>query len=350
MEKGGTVYILGAGCSVDCGYPLATGFINALSMFAQSLTSPECKRIKQAAENTAKLLTERGVSTIDSLVSSLTNERFGLNFRSQVDEAALDEKIYDAKIATNALFLQLEPNALSRLGRYERFLWKVFPGHGHWQRELSKADTRVLTFNYDRLFEMAFVRRFQIDTGQYPIYGENVLNSGLIFTEKESVNIASDTFCFLKLHGSVGMAVREEYGKPCHYCHCDGITSSKSRPVADDDFYPRRVKDPNDKRPEPLIIFPNEKDYVRSNNNRFPYREYVTKVWHSAEQVVADATQINVIGYSFHPIDRKSLVNLLSKRRSGIPIVVQNPDARAICADLAQDHLDLDLSPQELAF
>jgi hypothetical protein len=61
----------------------------------------------------------------------------------------------------------------------------------------------VLTFNYDRLFEMAFVSRFRCDVKTSCLYGESLLNSGMDYVSGGGIEVAADRFAFLKLHGSV---------------------------------------------------------------------------------------------------------------------------------------------------
>src|SRR5438445_10017489 len=103
--------------------------------------------------------------------------------------------------------------------------------------------------------------------------------------QKRTIRFEPNRFCFLKLHGSVGMTAREEYGEPCHYHDCQGPTlDAPGRELVDDDFFPRLGKRPDDQKAEPLIVFPNEKEYVHTSaKNGFPYREYITKVWDQAE-------------------------------------------------------------------
>jgi len=58
-------------------------------------------------------------------------------------------------------------------------------------------------------------------------------------------------------------------------------------------------------------------------------------------QLTEEARQIWVTGYSFDPGDRKSILELLRKHRVNCEIVIQNPDAEAICDELKLRYPDL---------
>jgi len=61
----------------------------------------------------------------------------------------------------------------------------------------------VLTFNYDRMFEIAFLGRFNLDG--YALYDRRVLNSGVpaISGIRTKILFEPEAFSFLKLHGSI---------------------------------------------------------------------------------------------------------------------------------------------------
>ena len=74
MAKNTKVYILGAGCSVDYGYPLGNGFRKELETFGNNLKASETQQIKQAVENTVQLLTPSGIPTRTNWLLVLTTE------------------------------------------------------------------------------------------------------------------------------------------------------------------------------------------------------------------------------------------------------------------------------------
>src|SRR5258708_38432418 len=64
------VYILGAGCSKHCGYPLGPEMKNDLERFGQSLDPATSPRLLKAVTDTVVLM-GGSVATIDTLVQKL---------------------------------------------------------------------------------------------------------------------------------------------------------------------------------------------------------------------------------------------------------------------------------------
>src|SRR5258708_28424429 len=64
------VYILGAGCSKHCGYPLGPEMKNDLERFGQSLDPATSPRLLKAVTDTVVLM-GGSVDTIDTLVQKL---------------------------------------------------------------------------------------------------------------------------------------------------------------------------------------------------------------------------------------------------------------------------------------
>ena len=67
-----TVYILGAGCSVKYGYPLAANFVPAFETFSGSL-GEGAQKLKHAVDETVMLMREAKVQTVDELVFRIHN-------------------------------------------------------------------------------------------------------------------------------------------------------------------------------------------------------------------------------------------------------------------------------------
>ena len=191
------------------------------------------------------------------------------------------------------------------------------PGSGDWRQRFQNTRCHLLTFNFDRLFEMALLRMFGMDADTQLLYGEDILNSGLHHCMGESMGFKNDRFCFLKLHGSVGMRIHEEYGQPRYYPYLDGAKPGENIELNDDRFLARSANPlPQDRDPEPLIVFPFEKDFVRSGSpNRLAFREYITSVWQQAERVMESASEIWFIGYSFAMMDRTAVIALLTRAK-----------------------------------
>jgi hypothetical protein len=124
------------------------------------------------------------------------------------------------------------------------------------------------------------------------------------------------------------MRIREEYGEPRCYPYLDGRRPGEEIEINDERFFGRAGNPPDDQDPEPLIIFPFEKYFVFSNrSNRLPFRQYIEAVWKQAEAIVASATELRFIGYSFHPMDCDSVNRLLKAASRCRRILIQNrPD------------------------
>lgn len=203
------VHILGAGCSFDeqCGYPLAKQFIPELRAYADGIAdAADCQKIKKAVEFTAALLNacQTGAchaATIDQLVNLILNGRCDEQIRAlgspQPNNAALRyDAVRKAKIATSAFFLEREGRVLNRqLGKYREFIQrKVLDETGvseRSQNRLRKSTARVLSFNYDRLFELSFLGAFaDAHIKEFFPYHSEVLNSGLGPVGKHNTNPA----------------------------------------------------------------------------------------------------------------------------------------------------------------
>ena len=221
-----------------------------------------------------------------------------------------DDQILDAKIITVALFLEREGNARKTgLHGYRDFLYLIFEGNRN-PSVLKATNKRVLSFNYDRLFEIAFADYFEQSSSMH-LYGKAWLNSGVDFSSKQAEEVALDRFCFLKLHGTAGILVAERYGQSKY-----GWNSALNKAdilVDDTLFWPsdRQPSPEPRENPEPLIVFPFEKDRARSDGTSFLFDNYIRAIWGHrqqpgyAERLVQEAEQIWVIGYSFDPNDRK---------------------------------------------
>lgn len=356
-KPGLRVYVLGAGCSYheQHGYPLATQFVSSLNSYAAKLASiKECQRIKVAVEDTAALLMQCQsgpchASTIDQLISLVLHGRCddllrNLKPKAQSDTTGLRyQAVRYAKIATTACFLDKEADArLHQIDKYKQFIQRKLLNETGVSTpcitRLRQSNARVLSFNYDRLFELAFFAGFvDSHSTQYAPYSCEVLNSGLPALCEPS-EIKQDRFCFLKMHGSIGMLCSEDgFGQNAH--HVGEIVNWQEAKVVDELFFPtQRVGYVS---PEPLIAFPYEKDYiVTGRSNKLPFRDYIERVWTHATNVLQQASEIWVIGYSFDPTDCTYLIDRLRQAKNCKRIVIQNLPAECdrISALLTADY------------
>ncbi len=228
------------------------------------------------------------------------------------------------------MFIAREEKAkVAGLQSYARFMASIFGGDP-WQEGVKAADCHVLTFNYDRLFEIAFLEHFKSFGGSNSpsLYGKKVLNSGFNDQSNDGyyeVEPATGTFSILKLHGSAGWWVQPDKGirgndELRRYWPCIPCDASTDLPGIER-FLEQRGKW------EPLIAFPHEKQrFLSRKTGGFHQAPYIQKIWKHAAAVLSNATDVRVIGYSFSAIDSRHLVNeLLSKATQCKKIVVQIP-------------------------
>ena len=148
MSKPTKVYILGAGCSVCGGYPVANQVTAKLLEFArEQLAHKEAEQLRRCTVETCARMQELGVETIDQLAEHLNEENLDV--------------IREAKLAMSAYFFSIEEAAVERAyANYEAFFEEMFQyGESHLLEDRAKATPcRVITYNYDRLFERTFIK------------------------------------------------------------------------------------------------------------------------------------------------------------------------------------------------
>lgn len=336
------VYILGAGCSAKFGYPVANDVVSQLEKYGKSL-GDSTSRLRQCVEETVKLMQEQNVKTIDDLTMRIHAGAFdrleGLPAAHQHREG----QIWRAKLAMATLLLSREGIAKkSGLQGYHDLLHELCPGAGSWEQRLRKSRCSILTFNYDRLFEMAFLLNNGPELKGKLLYGDYYLNSGFSKIFDDEITFANQGFSFLKLHGCVGRFVDWKEGTP-RYCSLYGnIQPGEEIKIHDDTFFPKFDSQPN-LRLQPLLVFPHEKQHVQAGSPHFSYTNYLEPVWQKAEKLIAEADDIWIIGYSFHALDRQSIISLLLKAKKCKHIVIQNinNEADRICTEIPLKHPEL---------
>lgn len=334
------VYILGAGCSKDCGYPLGAEMKADLEQFGRSLDSARSPRLQRAVADTLALFGTT-TETIDVLVQKL----YGGNL-DEIIEGPLNRqpRVISATLATCASFLAKEASARETGFRaYREFLSDLFPNaETHWLRIPQSTRHHVLTFNYDRLFEMAFVDRFNFIG--YGLYDVRVLNSGITL---EGVNIVftPEAFSFLKLHGSVGGWTVDFTGTGSakhQICYFEDPVANQV--MVDDNLFFSEGPDaqhPDHLKRPPLLFFPYQRQHIVSSDSGFPFDSYARAVWKRATELISNATEIHVIGYSFSGIDREPMLEMLDQARRCQRLVIQGLDADRICHKLKLDRPQL---------
>ncbi len=233
-----------------------------------------------------------------------------------------------------ALFHALEENIpRTGLDKYDNFIISLFGGRANSLEDVfSEADCHVLSFNYDRLFEIAFLNHFNHhDPGQFGLYSTNVLNSGFNRGKNgvfDAVKPAAGRFNFLKLHGSLGWWVRKEQSSAPERLY--RATSPNTR-VTLQDIEALATNAPDELAWKPLLAFPHERQssrkfYQESKKSAgYHWAPYIDAVWNYAGDLVAEATEVKVIGYSFDQNDSRYMVEeLLSKVPASLKIVLKH--------------------------
>lgn len=331
------VFVLGAGCSAKFGYPLGIDLASELQRFFLEI-SDGCTVIKKSVTETISLLKALpAIEPLDQYAKHINDEflvwesQYGGGHRDhETQERAADQKILDAKIAISAMFVAREEKARGTgLPGYQRLLDSVFGGEP-WEEAVADSDCHVLTFNYDRLFVMMFLDHFRsFNPAKSGVYSENVLNTG--FTNRlnggyAKVEPVAGRSCFLKLHGSAGWWVKipERNSGPDDRLYWPAIPLGKVDLQEIDKMLQKPAATPWNSW-QPLIAFPHERESARARNTNFVWDPYLRKIEDHAASVLAGATGVRIIGYSFAPIDSRNVVNnLLTKIPADARIIVQN--------------------------
>ncbi len=337
MPMNTKVAILGAGCSCAYGYPIANQMQSHISDFAATIESsaPKLHTLACKTLDVFDELIAQGspAQTLDDLAWLVHQGKIPTKPGTFKDEHGY-RIVEEAKTVIAAMFLAKESlSAAKTLAGYRSFLRRVFPNATRCEQALGESPWRVLTFNYDRLFELAFRQHFNVDPTK-AFYGEQLLNSGLYPLAPEKVEINASRFSLLKLHGSVGFSSIEEYGECNHYHMLPDLLQPV--PISDETFFFGSGQGIYSNRAKPsLIVFPHEKNHLREYpGNKLPFRAYIPEVWRAAAEFVAAADELSIIGYSMPEPDWASMEKLLNKTKPSCRIVIQNPEAENIAAKM----------------
>jgi hypothetical protein len=305
------VYIIGAGCSACGGYPVAQDIPIRLKKFAERLSYPEVQELKRCVQKTVSLLDAREVDTLDALAQ-------------MHDPFHVDVK--EAKIAMSAFFLSIEEEAARKAyANYAAFFEKLF-SYGTCRSLREKAEQtpcRVLTYNYDRVFERAFVKWAKRQGPTSTEIAEDphrFLNTGLRLTHE--IRIDPNRFAFLKLHGGVGQFCRDN-DSGMNYPNWPAL--DKPLPALNDNPY---YEDPRQKTNQPMIVFPRDKKEWEqlhdADNKKWSFHGYLSVIWKAAEECCQQAKEIHIIGYSLPYIDLPFFKQLIQSAKDCERIVLRN--------------------------
>jgi hypothetical protein len=344
MTDGQIVTVLGAGASLGCGYPLADDFFPRVRAFGESVAanSPQLSRVIDYVVVKAR---ELDCLTPDDLALRMYQTRYG----ESRDEAT--NVLYYARIVTDAFFLQTERQVAPPAMRAFKDYWHEALGNysQNWRAGFPNTKHRLVTFNYDRVAELAFVRHFpEIASNGMDLYGPGMLNTG--FSDWRSGLRFEDGFCYLKLHGTIGVMpigrneVAAAFGdRFVHYAA--GLGTNK--PEITDDLYFEPGGDGLPRRKfTPLVAFPIDKQHVESGGEEYNFKDYIDAVGTKAREMFRQAERIEIIGYSFRAPDKRWLVSLLLTAPEARKLII-NPHAKRICEELQHRDGVVNLGPIE---
>jgi len=316
---------------LESGYPLASEMISRLTRFKDGLDG-KAARIRSLVEKTGILASElyrhgHRPQTLDEIVRLIDSGEL-----PSISESERDQLVDAAKTSVAALFLSLEREAVSKgLPGYKSLIKRIFDGASqpYYQQAIKESNHRVLSFNYDRLFEIAFRRSFPDFTEDIDLYSTAALNSGLSLARPQTVEVKTDQFCFLKLHGSVGFESHISTSDPAaepqirHFHEVPSLDPSIELSdtrffIPDEPEYGIRAG-----KPKPtLITFPHE---VKVPLPLSPQRLYSSRVWDTALNVMRSAEEVRIIGYSCPLADSESLKSIFSVAQNCRRYVIENP-------------------------
>jgi len=307
------VYILGAGCSVCGNYPLASQVTTKLRDFAQTqLAHEEAKELRRCVTETCEWMMKLGVETIDQLAGRLNGSEPGV--------------VRDAKLAMSIYFLSIEEAAVSQsLKNYSTLFEELFRyGDSELLQERVKATPcRVITYNYDRLFERTFIEwAKQMDRDNEGLssgldeFLRKHLNTGL--GDPHKLNFDPDHFTFLKIHGGVGQFNRVKDGG---FKHTYRPKFGSSIP----DFTDKNYYNPDGyARDFHTIIFPADKIVENLSAEEDSLGEYMRELEEQTFAFCQRAEEIQIIGYSIQLIDYFSFKSMIREAKHCNRIVVRN--------------------------
>jgi hypothetical protein len=165
-----------------------------------------------------------------------------------------------------------------------------------------------------------------------------VLNSGVTLPGV-NIEFEPENFSFLKLHGSVGAWTIDftGMGHPAqHQSHFETPVADKP-PVEMNDNYFFDAQHPGFIKRPPILYSPFHRQFILSSQSGFAFDKYVRGVWSRAYELIAKATEIHVIGYSFAGIDRGPVLDMIETASDCRRLIIQGPDAKRICGRLKID-------------
>jgi hypothetical protein len=338
MNDGTIITVFGAGTSAQCGFPLARDLFQRVKEFGESL-GDRCPKLRLVIDQVIKKTAELGCSTPDDLALQMYQRRYGgiQNYHQTLNT------LYNSRVVTDALFLhterQMSPQTMQP---FVDFWHEVLGSYSDkWRAGFPSTKHRLVSFNYDRMPELALSHHFREVAGDAynpkDLYGPDVLNTGLSYYDGLKFRDAS--FSYLKLHGSIGITPvgkNEDlaiFGH--HFVHYAPL--GRTTPEISDDLYFENTFDESGlpkRKLTPLIAFPADKQRIEEGGSEYNLEDYIKAIRAKANEIFSKAESIRIVGYSFRAPDKKWLIELMRTAPKGAKIIVQNPHAKEICRKL----------------
>lgn len=309
------VYIMGAGCSVCGGYPVANQVREKMLDFGRTqLTHDKAKELRRCVDQTCAWMEHFNVDTIDKLAEKLIKPK---------DEVVVRE----AKLAMSAYFFSIEDAGVELAHpNYKAFFDELFQyGASHHLEDRIKATPcRVITYNYDRLFERTFIKWAKDNE---PENDDLVENPGSLVKKWLSMGIGSleriafpsDGFSFLKLHGGIGQFNRTHSHDRMKHLYWPKL-GTKLPEFNDEPYFQKNGRETD----TPTIAFPSDKKRRNMFAPEDSFRAYMDIVEEQAKAFCREATEIQIIGYSVQSIDYFTFKALIAEAKKCRRVILRN--------------------------
>jgi len=330
-----TTYVLGAGASLNAGYPLAKTMATDLLRWMKRPThDPDSYAGRYPA--TAHFFEESfaPVENVEDLVTAIYKliGEYENGTREQRARRALIANEYGVlKNAVCAWFAEIRQGEALTSSAYQDFA-----------RNIVVPGDCIITFNYDVSLERELRKagRFEVGDG----YGFPI----------EGLPGKSDTKV-LKLHGSTSWLALLFGGMTSGFFKSQPGSTLSERPViAKNELSFLGYADAVDRRfgkggaALPVMIFPaRSKEFYFATNTGIEYAEFWDDLWRQAKKALESAARIVICGYSLLSVDERARKHLLNAPKKDAEIVVASGEdtgrivgdyreagyARAVAAD-----------------
>jgi hypothetical protein len=334
-----TTYVLGAGASLNAGYPLAKTMASELLQWMKRPThDPNSYESRYPA--TAQFLKERFplFENIEDLVTAIQEaiDEGENGTREQREGRAVLANNYGVfKNAVRAWFAEIQQGAALNSLAYQAFA-----------RNIVVPGDCIITFNYDVSLdrELRLAGRFEVGDG----YGFPI----------ESLPGGSPTK-ILKLHGSTNWLALLFGGMTSGYSQFQLGNTLGDRPViAKNELSFLGYADAIDPRfarggaALPVMIFPaKSKDFYFAPNTGFEYADFWNELWHQADVALQSAARVVICGYSLNRVDERAHKLLLKAPQKDAEIVVASgEDTEQIVKDYREAGYARARAAQEVLF